>query len=174
MAYNGLSGVDFGNNNYGIYGTQQGYEGGYGGSGTFSGFDLSSLRNPMENNSGNSSWLSQNGGLAGIGSLLSGIGNLGLLGLQGYTGLKSLSLANKQLGLANQQFDFEKGLANRNLSNQAKTINNSYDAAGQAAIGLLGGIDALTGQAINPDAATVAKANENIKNSYVDGSPINA
>ena len=171
MADYNLQGLNLGsNNNWGAYGTARGLAGGYGGAGTFSGFDLGSLRDPnyMNSNTNNGvNWF-------GAGGILSTIGDLGLLGLQGYTGLKSLSLANKQLGLANQQFDFEKGLANRNLSNQAKTINNYYDAAGQAAIGLLGGIDALTGQTISPDAATVAKANENIKNSYVDGSPINA
>lgn len=158
---------------YGIYGTQQGLLGGYGGSGTFSGFDLGSLSNP---NYGSTLGGSGSGGYDWFGSngILSTIGNLGLLGLQGYTGLKSISLANKQLGLAKKQFNFEKGLANKNIANQAKTINNAYDAAGQAAIGLLGGIDALTGQSINPSQETVDKANQNIKNSYVDGSPINA
>lgn len=176
---NGLSGMDLSSiNNYFAntpFGTYNGYQGGYGASGDFSGFDLSSLRGAVSNpNTDNQSWLSRNGGLAGVGGLLSGLGSLGLMGLQGYTGLKNISLANKQLGLAKKQFNFEKGLANRNIANQAKTINNAYDAAGQAAIGLLGGIDALTGQSINPSQETVDKANQNIKNSYVDGSPINA
>lgn len=154
--YTGLQGMDLSgynpfNNNYGL-----------------SGMDLSSLYNYGGNisNTGNSSnWFGNQG-------ILSGLGNLGLLGLQGYFGLQSANTAKKQLGLANRQFDFEKGLANRNLANQAQTINTAYNAAGQAAMGLLGGIDAVTGQTITPDAETLRKAEEAIKSSYVSGTPI--
>ena len=157
---------------YGMYGNLQGLLGGYGGQGTYSGFDLSGLNPGNYSMYGNTGSGSSGFNWFGDGGILSSIGNLGLLGLQGYTGLRNLSLANKQLDLSKKQFGFEKALANRNIANQAKTINNSYNAAGQAAIGLLGGIDALTGQTINPSAETVAKAQENIKNSYVDGSKI--
>lgn len=55
----------------------------------------------------------------GFATGLSGVGNImgGLAGLAGaYTGLQ-------QLGLAEDQFDFTKGLTNRNLFNQAQITN---------------------------------------------------
>lgn len=135
------------------------------------GMDLSSLYNlggntGTANTGGNWNWLTGGSGL------VNSLGGLALGGLQSYANLQNLGLAKKQLGLANKQFAFEKGLANRNLANQAQTINTAYDAAGQAAIGLLGGIDAVTGQTITPDAETLARAEENIKKSYVSGTPI--
>lgn len=154
--YTGLQGMDLGSlGSYSPYGN-------YG----LSGMDLSSLYDYTGNTGTGSNWLS------GLGGGLSGLANLGLAGLQGYTGLQSIGLAKKQLGLANKDLTFQKALANRNLANQAQTINTAYNAAGQAAIGLLGGIDARTGQTITPDAETLRKAEESIKSSYVSGSPI--
>ncbi len=122
------------------------------------------------NNSGN--WFTNNGGFAGLGSLLSGIGQLGALGFGAYSGLQQSKLAKDQLKLARDSFNFEKGLANRNLANQAQTINNAYDASTQAAIGLMGGIDARTGQYIAPDDTSVAAIEARNKAGYVNGSPV--
>jgi len=44
-------------------------------------------------------------------------------GMQGITSLAGALSAYKQLGLMEDQFDLNKGLANRNLSNQAATLN---------------------------------------------------
>ena len=80
---------------------------------------------------------SDNGGFGfnNIGSLLSA--GTGIM--QGITGLGGLSMAKKNYKLAKKQFGFQKGLANRNLLNQAKIINNSYDNAAQVAAGMIGG-----------------------------------
>lgn len=59
-----------------------------------------------------------------------GIGAVGGL-MNAFTGYKNYKLAKKE-------FAFTKALANRNLANQAKMINNSYDASGQLAAGLAG------------------------------------
>lgn len=108
------------------------------------------------------------------GGLVGGLGNLasiGLGGLQAYTGLQSLGLGKKALGLAKNQFAFEKGLANRNLANQAKTINNAYDASAQVAAGLIGGKDA-TGRYTTTNQEIIDKYASSAKDKYVDGSAI--
>ena len=77
----------------------------------------------------------------------------------------------KNYELAQQQFKYQKGLANRNLANQAKIINNTYDNAAQVAAGMIGGKDVsgnygFTNQAIVDDYAKKAKEK------HVDGSAI--
>lgn len=52
----------------------------------------------------------------GIGELLSGLGGLG----QAYTGFKTL-------GIAEDELDFNKGVFNTNLANQAKSINSQLE-----------------------------------------------
>ena len=91
--------------------------------------------------------------------------------LQGLGGLASAYTAYKGLQLAKDQFKYQKGLANRNLANQAKVINNSYDNAAQVAAGMIGGKDVsgnygFTNQAIVDDYAKKAKEK------HVDGSAI--
>ena len=97
--------------------------------------------------------------------------------LQGIGGLASAYMAHKNYKLAKKQFGFQKGLANRNLANQAKVINNSYDNAAQVAAGMIGG------GSYNPatdsqgsygmvDQNTVDKYAQKAKEKYVDGSPI--
>ena len=91
--------------------------------------------------------------------------------LQGLGGLASAYTAYKGLQLAEDQFKYQKGLANRNLANQAKVINNSYDNAAQVAAGMIGGKDVsgnygFTNQAIVDDYAKKAKEK------HVDGSAI--
>ena len=77
------------------------------------------------------SWLEQNAkGLAAIG-----------MGIQGLSGLANAYMGYKNYQLAQEQFKFQKGLARRNLANQAKIINNTYDNAAQVAAGMIGGKD---------------------------------
>lgn len=132
---------------------------------------------------------SGNGGIAGvtgqgtglfdsIGGLqgLQGLASLGLGGLEAYTGLQSIGLGKKALGLAKQQFAFEKGMANRNLANQATTINNAYDASAQIAAGMLGSrtTDSNTGLARygNTSQDIVDRYAASAKEKHVDGTPI--
>ena len=100
-------------------------------------------------------------------------GTLGVVtgGLQGLSGLAQAFVGMKNYELAQQQFKYQKGLANRNLANQAKTINNAYNNAAQVAAGMIGGKDVsgnygFTNQAIVDDYAKKAKEK------YVDGSAI--
>ena len=100
-------------------------------------------------------------------------GTLGVVtgGLQGLSGLAQAFVGMKNYELAQQQFKYQKGLANRNLANQAKIINNTYDNAAQVAAGMIGGKDVsgnygFTNQAIVDDYAKKAKEK------YVDGSAI--
>lgn len=83
------------------------------------------------NNLNDKSWLEKNAkGLAGIG-----------MGIQGLSGLANAYMGYKNYQLAQEQFKFQKGLARRNLANQAKIINNTYDTAAQVAAGMIGGKD---------------------------------
>lgn len=85
----------------------------------------------LYNINNNQSWLEQNAkGLAGIG-----------MGIQGLSGLANAYMGYKNYQLAQEQFKFQKGLARRNLANQAKIINNTYDTAAQVAAGMIGGKD---------------------------------
>ena len=85
----------------------------------------------LYNINNNQSWLEQNAnGLAGIG-----------MGIQGLSGLANAYMGYKNYQLAQEQFKFQKGLARRNLANQAKIINNTYDNAAQVAAGMIGGRD---------------------------------
>ena len=100
-------------------------------------------------------------------------GTLGVVtgGLQGLSGLAQAFVGMKNYELAQQQFKYQKGLANRNLANQAKIINNTYDNAAQVAAGMIGGKDVggnygFTDQAIVNDYANKAKEK------HVDGSAI--
>ena len=100
-------------------------------------------------------------------------GTIGALsgGLQALSGLASAYMGHKNYQMAKDQFGFQKGLANRNLTNQAKTINNAYNNAAQVAAGMVGGKTAsgvygLTDQAIIDRYAASAREK------HVDGSPI--
>lgn len=53
------------------------------------------------------------------------VGQIGQ-GIQALTGLANAYMGYKQYGLAEDQFDFQKGLANRNLVNQTKAYNTNY------------------------------------------------
>ena len=117
------------------------------------------------------------------GQKTSGLSNaMGYIGagadiLQGLSGLASAYMGYKNYNLAKEQFGFQKGLANRNLANQAKVINNTYDNAAQVAAGMIGG------GSYNPatdsqgsfgmvDQATVDQYAKKAKEKHVDGSSI--
>ena len=103
--------------------------------------------------------------------LLSTLGGLGMGIMQGFTGLQQLGLANRALNLANKQFGFQTALANRNLANQAKIINNTYDSAAAAAAGLIGGKDA-NGRRGFADPTVSKLYADYAKTKHVDGSAI--
>ena len=97
--------------------------------------------------------------------------------LQGLGGLASAYTAYKGLHLAKDQFKYQKGLANRNLANQAKVINNSYDNAAQVAAGMIGGgsYNPATDSQGNygmTDQAIVDRYAQKAKEQHVDGSPV--
>ena len=100
-------------------------------------------------------------------------GTLGVVtgGLQGLSGLAQAFVGMKNYELAQQQFKYQKGLANRNLANQAKIINNTYDNAAQVAAGMIGGKD-TSGNYGFTDQAIVDGYAKKAKEKYVDGSAI--
>ena len=72
--------------------------------------------------------------------LLGGKDNTGVLGL-GFdflSGLSNYKLLSDQLDLSQDQFDFSKAFANRNLQNQAKTINTQLEDRQNARLGSVG------------------------------------
>ena len=100
-------------------------------------------------------------------------GTLGVVtgGLQGLSGLAQAFVGMKNYELAQQQFKYQKGLANRNLANQAKIINNTYDNAAQVAAGMIGGKD-VSGNYGFTDQAIVDDYAKKAKEKHVDGSAI--
>lgn len=122
-------------------------------------------------------------GMQGMQNAGGGMGGLaGYLGagaglLQGIGGLANAFMAAKGLELAEEQFGFQKGLANRNLANQSKIINNAYDNAAQVAAGMIGGgsYDPKTdtqGSYGQVDQATVDRYAAKAREKHVDGSPV--
>jgi len=95
------------------------------------------------------------GGGFGLGDALDVAQGLGSLA-SAYTGYKTL-------GLAEDQFDFEKGLANRNIGTQGQLINQQIQNA--ADVGL-----ALGGGAMTADQIAASKAATTRK--YVDTSKV--
>lgn len=91
--------------------------------------------------------------------------------LQGLAGLRQAQIAEQQLGLAKKQFGFQKGLANRNIANQARMINNQYDSSAQVAAGMIGGVDA-NGNYGMTDPSVVARYSQAARDKHVDGSAI--
>ena len=92
-------------------------------------------------------------------------------GLNALTGLANAFMGYKAYGLAKDQFRFQKGLANRQLANQAKMINNAYDTAAQVAAGMRGSVNA-DGTIGMTDKAIVDQYAARAKERYVDGRPI--
>lgn len=93
------------------------------------------------------------------------------LGLQALTGLGDLWMGWNNYNLAKEAYDFQKALANRNLQNQGKIINNTYDTAANVGAGLVGGVDAYGNYgAINNDVLRAQQ--EQARKQYVDTSYI--
>ncbi len=110
--------------------------------------------------------MSVTSGLAGVGggfnwgSTLSGIGQ-GISGIMtGLTGIGQLYNAYQANELAKKQFAFEKAAYSTNLANQAKMINNSYDAAAN--------ISAQLGATTPGDTLASSKAIADYKNKAKD------
>lgn len=99
-----------------------------------------------------------------ITGLLSGAGQL-------YGGLQNYKLGKDMLNLSKKQFGFEKALANRNIANQAKTINNAYNNAAQVAAGMIGSVNP-NGEFGFTDPATVKKYTDAAKKQHVSGAAI--
>lgn len=104
-------------------------------------------------------------GLLGVGQLLG-------QGLQAFNGFNQYNLGKQAIGLAKNQFNFQKGLANRNLANQASQINAAYDNAAQVAAGMVG-VRNADGSIGDTDRATIDRYEKSAKEKHVDGSPIN-
>lgn len=117
----------------------------------------STLYTPAQKNSG-FGWNNQT-----LGTVFSGLNAL--------TGLANAFMGYKAYGLAKDQFRFQKGLANRQLANQAKMINNAYDTAAQVAAGMRGSVNA-DGTIGMTDKAIVDQYAARAKERHVDGSPI--
>ena len=91
---------------------------------------------PQAGNTGTSLW-GRDGHLSTAGNVLGGVGSLA----QAY-------MANKALGLAKDQFAFEKGLAQTNLANQADLTNEQRMNRGEVGLALAGNtMDATQKQA---------------------------
>ena len=121
--------------------------------GTVSGI-AGQIRNGISNLNGTSSgwnWLGNNG-----------IIPVGLAGLQTLGGLLDWQLGMQNYNLAKDAFEFQSALANRNLANQAKLINNRYDTAATVGAQLSG---------YDYDKALASQQNQANKQ-HVDGSYI--
>ena len=95
----------------------------------------------------------------------------GLAGLQALSGLMNAYTGYKNYKLAKEQFGFEKAAMNRNIANQAKVINNTYDNAAQVAAGMIGSVDnagnyGMTNQEV------VDRYTANAEKKHVDGSKV--
>lgn len=95
----------------------------------------------------------------------------GLAGLQALSGLANAFIGYKNYKLAKKQFGFEKDVMNRNIANQAKVINNTYDNAAQVAAGMIGARDS-TGNYGMTNQEVVDRYAANAEKKHVDGSRV--
>lgn len=107
------------------------------------------------------------GNFGGLGGMLGGLTGL----MQGAGALWNAYNGMKAMEMAQDQFGFQKRLANRNIANQAKIINNTYDNAAQVAAGMIGGKDA-DGNYGFTDQAVVDRYASRARDRHVDGSTI--
>lgn len=118
---------------------------------------IGGIFNNAANGAGNGwSWFGNNG-----------IIPVGLAGLQTLGGFGDFLLGMKNYNLAKDAFDFQKSLANRNLQNQAKLINNQYDTAANVGAALA---NQNYNGTINDHALAAQQAQA--KKQYVDSSAI--
>jgi len=107
----------------------------------------------LKNTGGLQSTVNEGYGAQGAGG---GFGLGDALGVaQGLGALGSAYTAYKGLGLAEDQFGFEKALANRNLANQGQLINTQLQNAADVGLALGGG--AMTPEQIAASKAATAK-----------------
>ena len=85
------------------------------------------------------------------------------LGAQGITGLAGAYNAYKQMGLMEDQLNFSKSLANRNISNQAATTNRMLEDRASMAAQMTSGAEYGSPEFL--------KTKERLRTS-VDGSPV--
>lgn len=116
---------------------------------------------------GNSSGNGFLGNFGGLGGVLGGLTGL----MQGAGALWNAYNGMKAMEMAQDQFGFQKRLANRNIANQAKIINNTYDNAAQVAAGMIGGTDA-NGNYGFTNQSVVNRYASRAKDKHVDGSAI--
>ena len=109
-------------------------------------------------------WFGNQGIVGGLGSGLAALGQVG-------SGVFSAIMANKNYDLAQKALNYQIGLGNRNLANQAKILNNTYDTAGNVGAGLIGAQDA-NGNYGGVDSKILASQQEQARKNHVDGSPI--
>ena len=93
----------------------------------------------------------------GFGTGLSGVGNI----MGGLSGLAGAYVGYKQLGLAEDQFDFTKDITNRNLFNQAQITNATMRDRQNARIGSAGTAN-----------APYQASNKYMARNQVSGSPV--
>lgn len=110
------------------------------------------LQGGMNQSPAQPNWFGEGGYLSTGANVAQGLG--GLMGA--YTGWKNL-------GLAKDQFNFEKAATNRNLANQGQMINTAYQNAGDVGLTLAGGT-------LSPEQR--AAEQEKIKAKYVSTAPI--
>jgi hypothetical protein len=92
-------------------------------------------------------------------------------GLNALSGLANAYLGFKNYSLAKKQFGFEKAAINRNIANQAKIINNTYDNAAQVAAGMIGGRDSAGNYGMT-NQEVVDRYAANAEKKHVDGSKV--
>ena len=108
---------------------------------------------------GDSSWFDNFFKDFKLGDAFSGLGAVGSL-------LGAIN-AFRQSALAEDVIDYQKNLANRNIANMTKQINNQYDSNAKNAAAFTGGTDdGLTTEDLRK------KYLSNAKEKYLDGSPI--
>ena len=95
----------------------------------------------------------------------------GLAGLQALTGLANAFIGYKNYKLAKKQFGFEKEVMNRNIANQAKIINNTYNNAAQVAAGMIGAKDSAGNYGMTSQ-DVVDRYAANAEKKHVDGSRV--
>ena len=95
----------------------------------------------------------------------------GLAGLQALSGLMNAYTGYKNYKLAKEQFGFEKAAMNRNIANQAKVINNTYDNAAQVAAGMIGAKDSAGNYGMT-NQEVVDRYAANAEKKHVDGSKV--
>ena len=86
------------------------------------------------------------GSMFGEGGFGANMGTMSALGtgVQGLGSLASMYFGNKQMNLAEDQYNTNKDFGNRNIANQAQTTNNSMEARYRAAMAA-NGVNTNTG-----------------------------